>query len=649
MSKEYIKYFSSSSDMENFYVIDVPFSAYNDEQQAGYFSTRPGILNTDGTISNSRMITYTTSDNKKLSVIDSKFSDISFHEYNDCGVVIFNSDFISGLQNISLGSTLTSINLPDGVWIINNAFTDTRITEIHIPKKCNTITNLFSGSDTLKVITVDKENQCFVANDNVLFSKNMDTLKRYAPGKPQTSYIISPTVVSIEYHAFDFCKSLKSVSIPDSVKSIGNRAFSDCSSLISITIPDSVTSIGGHAFSNCSSLTSPVYNAHIFAYLPTSYSGTYAIPDGIESIAGGAFSDCSSLTSITIPNSITTIGDSAFQGCSGLTSITIPNSVTSIGNNAFRECRSLTSIVIPDSVTSIAGYFIFYNCTSLQTVYLQPTSVITIADNADLLQNAQTILVPHNLLDSYKRTYSDYVSKFKSDYTPQTCTSLQITADDVVGNSTTTTIHWTAITNGIDYAGNLIEGVVVSGESVSDSFEQNTSNESITKTITFTYLGMTAESTFVHQPWENHYYTVDTNNQWRLSTNVPNPDSQQYEGVYESNSNKGVDNTAATMYIDIIGYENFTVYIRSYGESNYDYVMISQPDASITNSTSYSSTNVKQHTYGKSNSGTSIGSYQVVSYTGLGGTSHRLTVVYRKDGSQSNGDDRGYILIPKNQ
>jgi hypothetical protein len=158
MSKEYIKYFSSSSDMENFYVIDVPFSAYNAEKQVGYFSTRPGVLNVDGNISNTKMITYTTSDNKKLSVIDSEFSDIYSHEYDHCGVVIFNSDFTSGLQNISFGSTLTSINLPDGVWTINNAFTNTSITEIHIPKRCHSINRLFDSSDTLKVITVDKEN-----------------------------------------------------------------------------------------------------------------------------------------------------------------------------------------------------------------------------------------------------------------------------------------------------------------------------------------------------------------------------------------------------------------------------------------------------------------------------------------------------------
>ena len=123
-----------------------------------------------------------------------------------------------------------------------------------------------------------------------------------------------------------------------------------------------------------------------------------------------------------------------------------------------------------------------------------------------------------------------------------------------------------------------------------------------------------------------------------------------YDGVYESFSNKGVNDSQAVMYLDIDGYDTFKLYIRSYAESNYDYVMVSQPDQSINNSTSYSDTSlVKAHTRGSQNSGTSISSYQLVEYTGLNSGKHRITILYRKDSSASNGDDRGYVLIPKNQ
>ena len=159
-------------------------------------------------------------------------------------------------------------------------------------------------------------------------------------------------VTSIGEYAFHESTGLTSVTIPNSVTSIGNYAFLNCTGLTSVTIPNSVTSIGNYAFSGCTGLTSPVYNAHVFAYLPTSYSGAYTIPDGIESIAGSAFRGCRGLTGeLVIPNRVTSIGEYAFSGCSGLTSVTIPNSVTSIGEYAFEGCSSLTTMEAP------AGFF----------------------------------------------------------------------------------------------------------------------------------------------------------------------------------------------------------------------------------------------------------------------------------------------------
>ena len=51
-------------------------------------------------------------------------------------------------------------------------------------------------------------------------------------------------VTSIGAYAFDSCRSLTSVVIPNSVTSIGNAAFLDCSGLTSVVIANSVTEIG---------------------------------------------------------------------------------------------------------------------------------------------------------------------------------------------------------------------------------------------------------------------------------------------------------------------------------------------------------------------------------------------------------------------
>ena len=145
-------------------------------------------------------------------------------------------------------------------------------------------------------------------------------------------------------------------------------------------------------------------------------------------------------------------------------------------------------------------------------------------------------------------------------------------------------------------------------------------------------------------------YTVNLNNQWEKTTTVTNPDSTLYDGVYRSSSNYNVDSGVATMYITIKDCSSFKMYIRSYAESNYDYVMVSQLDKTINGNTTYSDTTlVKAHTRGDQQSGTALSNYTLVEFTGITSGEHTITVVYRKDSSVNNGDDRGYVLIEKSQ
>ena len=59
------------------------------------------------------------------------------------------------------------------------------------------------------------------------------------------------SVTSIGWSAFQGCRGLTSVTIPESVTTIEYFAFYECSGLTSVTIPESVTSIGGRAFYEC--------------------------------------------------------------------------------------------------------------------------------------------------------------------------------------------------------------------------------------------------------------------------------------------------------------------------------------------------------------------------------------------------------------
>ena len=203
--------------------------------------------------------------------------------------------------------------------------------------------------------------------------------------KSLTSVTIPNSVTSIGNQAFWFCEGLSSVTIPNSVTSIGNYAFNNCSGLTAITIPNSVTSIGQSAFQSCKSLTS------------------VTIPNSVMSIERNVFRICTSLTSIDIPNSVTSIGNYAFQDCTSLISVTIPNSVTSIGNSAFYYCKGLTSVTIPNSVTSIEGY-VFGDCTGLTDIYCHIEEPLTINSSVfDKVQkNTCTLHVPIGSKEKYE-------------------------------------------------------------------------------------------------------------------------------------------------------------------------------------------------------------------------------------------------------
>lgn len=148
-------------------------------------------------------------------------------------------------------------------------------------------------------------------------------------------------------------------------------------------------------------------------------------------------------------------------------------------------------------------------------------------------------------------------------------------------------------------------------------------------------------------------YEVHLNDEWmrglQTSLIVPEGSSVTYDGPYISFSNSGIANSGAKMFIDIHGYDTFKLYIKSYGENFFDYVMVSQLDQEIEYNTGNNSTNVKASTYGKSNSGNDISNYTLVTFDNIGGGDHRITVIYRKDSTKDEFSDCGYVVIPEGQ
>ena len=437
-----------------------------------------------------------------------------------------------------------------------------------------------------------------------------------------------PKAKSIGMYAFYSCSGLTSVSFPEAT-SIGHYAFESCSSLISVSFPKA-TSMGWEVFGDCSSLTE------------------VSIPN-VTDINSNAFQSCSSLTNVSFPKA-TSISSYAFKSCSSLTEITEVSfpEVTSIGDYAFQYCSGLTSVSFPVA-TSIDDYA-FNSCSGLTTIYVgtESDTVCTLSHtNAfNNCTNLTNIYVPYSLVDIYKSAtnWSSFASKIKAIEQPVECIALSITADDTIGNATSTTVHYTAECT-YTKEGVLQEGTMVfTGEVTSDSFEQNTSTtDTVQRTVSFTFLGKTATTTITQGVWINRSITVTTKGISDYGWVTTDSNVNGYD-VYMSN-NKGVDNSNAVMKLECVGYTDLTLYIRSYAEGSYDYTIASDANASPYPTASNSS-GVKAHTKGKQNSGTTLSDYTAVTYTGLK-DNDIIYIVFRKDSSGAEGDDRGYVLIPK--
>ncbi len=331
-------------------------------------------------------------------------------------------------------SKLTELTLPEGIEELDDGAFQycPTLTTISLPKSLKKLgRGVFHLDFNIKKIKVDSGSESFLAENNVLYSKDKKTLYVYPAGLKFTSYDLPNEVETIADYAFYGNSVLTAISISkdSNLKHLGYRsvaavsaltslslekathltevedlALSENKAMVKVTLPESLTTLSKGLFHADSSLIS-VNIKGTYTEIPDecfescSKLTNITINSAVTRIGYRAFSSCVNLTSLSLPNAITEIGDEAFTACTSLKAINIPTSLTKISAKTFANCRGITSIDLGSNITEL-GASAFNGCTSLSTLDLSKTKITVIPETCFMSCSAlKTITLPDTLTE----------------------------------------------------------------------------------------------------------------------------------------------------------------------------------------------------------------------------------------------------------
>lgn len=377
------------------------------------------------------------------------------------------------------------------------------------------------------------------------------------------------------------------------------------------------------------------------------------------------FAGCTNLirvNSFSVPNA--TYVSSTFSGCSKLEYVGNMSIPCSNGSSSFSGCKKLREVGMFKAKGSIES--LFANCSSLEKVTIDLTNITDI----DYLFESCTNLKEITFVgDPSKITSRQYVTRWgsssgtvyydaKYNYTAllgsfgsgwqkvpimeiTECTDLVITGKNVEWDELRVPIQWTATVSGIvEGTGEEKTGVMVTGEGYVELQEQNTYIEDIEKEISFTYMGVTATTTIIHYANLPKSYSVICEQCCFLDPNIPNPDVEQYDGVYRTRR-EFIDprTTVKMMTIEITNYRNFEILgeidvgLNGNISGAVAYIYFKTLD---TENSNYASLRYK--------------GYTSVLYENIPLGTHTISIYYYPPSRfNNNGTDGARIIIPKNQ
>ncbi|MGN0484682.1 MAG: leucine-rich repeat protein [Lachnospiraceae bacterium] len=271
------------------------------------------------------------------------------------------------------------LTLPDSVKTLKyNAFLGCeKLKYVQIGKDMEDLDpTAFSFCNALESFTVSNANTHYADRENVLYSKQYDTLLKYPAAKPNETFKVPDAVKTIACRAFDEAQLLKKVVLSNEVETIEAYAFNDCKSLTSVDLPDSLKSIKDCAFANAG-------------------LKRIRIPKNVTSLPWGAFMLNENLTFVDLsqPEQLT-LDFGVFTSCSKIKTILVGNNVTSVGFAAIPANKGLTIYTPAGSAMDQ-----YAKTNQIQTVNYNGFTIVTTAET-DTVQTGETYQANLMILDA---------------------------------------------------------------------------------------------------------------------------------------------------------------------------------------------------------------------------------------------------------
>lgn len=236
---------------------------------------------------------------------------------------------------------------------------------------------------------VDPENPVFKSIDGVLYSKDGKTLVAFPKKDEDFSFSVPDEVEVIYEEAFDKQENLVSIEFPNGLKEIQGNSFNFCRKLKSFSLPSSVEVYDPIALWHTDALeefvVAPDNSCYVavdgvlftkdmkeLIHFPDAKRvDTYVIPASVDYIGCMAFLACSHVKAVDFSN-VSTIAMRAFEE-SSISAVTFSQKLRRIDWCAFHKCNNLLELDWPQNLEIDEDTdCIFYQCEKLEKIHNFP-------------------------------------------------------------------------------------------------------------------------------------------------------------------------------------------------------------------------------------------------------------------------------------